>query len=81
MHMKCNISKTANHCIWVIINSRTAYAESLLPISGFVLNEKFQRNASKFAIFYIPILKPKVAFSVFYFVQLYVFLYIKYGKF
>ena len=26
---------------------------SLLPILGFVLNEKFQRNASKFAIFYI----------------------------
>ena len=26
---------------------------SLLPISEFVLNEKFQRNASKFAIFYV----------------------------
>ena len=26
------------------------YIVTLLPISGFVLNEKFQRNASKFAI-------------------------------
>ena len=28
-------------------------AKSLLPISGFVLIEKFQQNASKFAIFYM----------------------------
>ena len=27
--------------------------KSLLPISEFVLDEKFQRNTSKFAIFYI----------------------------
>ena len=35
---------------------------TLLPISEFVLDEKFQRNGSKFAIFF-----------VFHFVQLYVF--------
>ena len=46
---------------------------SLLPISGFVLDEKFQLKASKFAIFHIPIRKPKVAFSVFHFVLLYCF--------
>ena len=45
----------------------------LLSISGFVLNEKFQRNTSKFAIFYIGIRKPKVAFSVFHFVLFYFF--------
>ena len=45
----------------------------LLPLSGFVLNEKFQRNTLKFAIFYIDIRTPKVAFSVFHFVLLYFF--------
>ena len=29
------------------------HSTSLLPISGFVLDEKFQRNASKFATFYV----------------------------
>ena len=29
------------------------YINALPPTSGFVLDEKFQRNASKFAIFYI----------------------------
>ena len=43
-------------------------AGALLPILRFVLDEKFQRNASKFAIFYIPIRKPKVVFAVFHFV-------------
>ena len=33
----------------------------LLPISEFVLDKKFQRNASKFDIFYIDE-NPKVAF-------------------
>ena len=41
--------------------------------TGFVLNEKFQQNASKFAVFYIGIRKPKVAFSVFHFMPLYIF--------
>ena len=50
----------------------THILKSLLPISGIVLDEKFQRNASKFAIFYIGIRRPKVAFSVFHFVQLYI---------
>ena len=36
---------------------------TLLPISEFVLDEKFKRNASKFA----------VAFSIFHFVLLYFF--------
>ena len=35
----------------------------------FMLDEKFQRNASKFAIFYIPIRKPKAS-SVFHFMLL-----------
>ena len=47
--------------------------QPLLPISGFVLDERFQRNASKFAIFHIGIQKPKVAFSVFHFAQFYIF--------
>ena len=34
----------------------------LLPISEFVLDEKFQQNAPKFAIFYIGIRKPKIVF-------------------
>ena len=46
---------------------------ALLPILRFMLDEMFQRNASKFAIFYVGIRKPKVAFSVFHFVLLYVF--------
>ena len=37
---------------------------SLLPISGFVLEEKFQRNASKFGIFYIYE-NPKLLFPFF----------------
>ena len=37
---------------------------ALLPISGFVLDEKFQRNASKFAIFYIYE-NPKLLFPFF----------------
>ena len=49
------------------------HISTLLPISEFALDEKFQRNASKFAIFYIGIRKPKVAFSVFHFVVLYIF--------
>ena len=47
--------------------------ELLLPISRFVLDKKFQQNDSKFAKFYIGIGKPKVAFSVFHFVLLYIF--------
>ena len=43
---------------------------SLLQISGFVLDENFQQKASKFAIFYIGIQKPKVAFTVFHFMLL-----------
>ena len=35
-----------------VIGAGLAYT-TLLPISEFVLNEKFQRNASKFAIYYI----------------------------
>ena len=46
---------------------------TLLPISEFVLDEKFQRNDSKFAIPILYIRKPKVVFFVFHFVQLYVF--------
>ena len=84
----------------------------LLPISDFVLNEKFQRNASKFSIFYIyenlkllfsfranlffPLMnapvyghrpghslgeKNKVARNEKWKKQLWVFVYIKYGKF
>ena len=34
------------------------------PISGFVLDEKFQRNASKFAIFYVYE-NPKLLFPFF----------------
>ena len=37
---------------------------SILPISEFVVNEKFQRNASKFAIFYISE-NPKLHFLLF----------------
>ena len=37
---------------------------TLLPISEFVLDEKFQRNASKFAIFYIYE-NPKLLFPFF----------------
>ena len=43
---------------------------SLLQISGFVLNEKFQRNASKITIFYIHV-NPKLlfpSFILFYFI-------------
>ena len=82
--------------------------DTLLPNSGFVLDEMFQPNASKFAIFYIYE-KPKLLFPFFiscYFFplmnvgrhrviretnkvarnekrkkQLWVFGYIKYGKF
>ena len=36
--------------------------QSLLPISGFVFNKKFQRNTSTFAIFYIYE-NPKLHFS------------------
>ena len=43
----------------------TIVQDSLLPISEFVLDEKFHRNTSKFAIFYIGIRKPKVAFPFF----------------
>ena len=43
----------------------------LLPISGFVLFEKFHRNSPKFAIFYTQ--RSKVAFSAFHFVLLYFF--------
>ena len=39
--------------------------ESLLPISEFVLDEKFQRKASKFAIFYILYENPKLLFPFF----------------
>ena len=47
---------------------------ALLPISEFVLNEKFQRNASKFDIFYIYVYEnPKLLFSIFHFVLLYFF--------
>ena len=48
---------------------------TLLLMSGFVLDEKFQQNASKFAIFYLILYvrKPKVAFSIFHFVLLYCF--------
>ena len=45
---------------------------TLLPILRFVLDEKFQQTASKFAILYIGIQKPQVALSVFHFMQLYV---------
>ena len=45
---------------------------SLLPISGFVLDEKFQWNASKFAVFYMyEKWKAKVVFSIFHFGQLF----------
>ena len=37
------------------------------------LDEMTQQNASKFAIFYIGMRKPKVAFSIFHFVLLNVF--------
>ena len=40
------------------------------PNFRVLLNKKFQQNASKFAIFYIGIRKPIVAFSVFHFVLL-----------
>ena len=40
----------------------------------FMLHEMTRWNASKFAIFYTYIWKPKVAFSVFHFVLLYFFL-------
>ena len=40
------------------------YVYTLLPISEFVLDEKFQRNASKFAIFYIY-KNPKLLFPIF----------------
>ena len=47
---------------------------SLLPISGFVLDEKFQQNASKFAIFDIYE-NPKLLFPffIFHFMLLYFF--------
>ena len=38
---------------------------TLLKISGFVLDQKFQRNASKFAIFYIYKKKTKLLFPFF----------------
>ena len=38
-----------------------------------MLDEMTRQNASIFAIFHIGILKPKVAFSIFYFVVLYFF--------
>ena len=39
---------------YTMTRSTTPVADSpLLPISEFVLDEKFQQNASKFAIFYI----------------------------
>ena len=41
--------------------------------SQFVLDEKFPCNASKFAIFHIPIRNTVVAFSVFPFMQIYFF--------
>ena len=68
---------------------------SLFQILGFVLDEKFQQNASKFSILYIYE-NPKLLFPLFiscYFKsffpnecpgrkkQLWVFIYIRYGKF
>ena len=38
--------------------------QALLPISEFVLNEKFQRNTSNYAIFYIHE-NPKLFFPFF----------------
>ena len=53
MHMKCNISKTANLCIWVIINSTElpAYMQSLFRNKIYMLDVMFQQNASNFGIF------------------------------
>ena len=42
---------------------------ALLPISGFVLDKKFQRNASKFAIFW-TYENPKLLFPFFHFVHI-----------
>ena len=39
-----------------------------------MLDEMTRRNASKFAIFYTYILKPKVAFPIFHFVLQYLFI-------
>ena len=62
---------------FILLQYYTAKAQivniSLLLISEFVFDKKFQRNASKFAIIYIHIQKPKVTFSVFHFVLLYIF--------
>ena len=46
------------------VRTKEGPKHSLLPTSGFVLNEKFQRNASKFAIFYIYE-NPKLLFPFF----------------
>ena len=50
---------------------------SLLPISEFVLDEKFQRNDSKFAIFYIKVQSCFIRFLFRPTFQLWVFIYIK----
>ena len=56
-------TSSQNHCFCPFLFP-PSFTPPLLPISGFVLDEKFQRKASKFAIFYIGIRKPKVASSV-----------------
>ena len=53
-------------CIWIYL-----FYMSLFRKKMFMLDEKFQRNASKFTIYYIW--KPKDDFSVFYFMILYIF--------
>ena len=44
--------------------------QSLFGKKRFMLDEKFQRNASKFAIY---LCKPKVDFSIFHFVLCFIF--------
>ena len=60
------------HSHWCAKRKMFYATQSLLPISEFVLDEKFQRNASKFAI-YIKFTKTQSCFSVFHFVLLYNF--------
>ena len=61
-----------------LIQSKILYGKTLKkkpPFRNkmFLLDEMTWQNTSKFAIFYIGIQKPKVAFSIFNFMQLYFF--------
>ena len=56
----CNADLKKYYCTINIFHTA-----SLLPISGFVLDKKFQRNASKFAIFYLVYQNPKLLFPFF----------------